>query len=131
MFRVSQVMLAIGMMCLAPEIGTAADFTLVNSSGFTIDQLYVVPCWGQHWGTNQLSGYPVVHSRSYTVTNLEPGCYDLMVILPIANECTIAGAVIRKHSSWVVTRTTVSQATLNACSGTEHFVAVGGRPWVP
>jgi hypothetical protein len=109
----------------------AADFTLVNSSGVTLDQLYIVPCWGAHWGTNQFVGYPIVNSRTYTVSDLTPGCYDLMIVLPIGNPCTIAGANIRNHMTWVVTRTTLRQATLNACSSTNHFVSVGGRPWIP
>src|SRR5690348_11824723 len=75
-----------------PGRAGASEFVLVNVSGVTIEQLYISPCGAQHWGPNHLSGTPVRSSRAYSVSNIEPGCYDIMVVLPPWNECIMAGA---------------------------------------
>jgi hypothetical protein len=109
----------------------AADVVLVNQSGFVLDQLYISPCVGAHWGPNQLIGAPVESSRSFTVSNIAPGCYDLKVVLPPLNSCIINGAAVFKRLVWTITWSTATEAAFDDCSRTAHIVSVGRRPWLP
>jgi len=109
----------------------AAEFSVVNSSGVTLDHFYMVPCAAPHWGANQLEKYPIVHSRVYTVTHLVPGCYDMMVVLPGGNECAVAGVKVHGSMAWVISRSTWVQARVNACSSVSNFVSVASRPLQP
>jgi hypothetical protein len=128
--RLRALMLAA--MVLVPPCGAgAADLVLVNQSGMTLDALYVSPCAGRHWGPNQLAGAWLGSSRSFTVSNLEPGCYDLKVVLPPWNECVINGAAIFKGLVWTITWSTATEAAFEDCSRTSHIVSVGRRPWIP
>src|ERR1700676_3235175 len=110
--RAQTLVLAALLATAMPHPALSAAFVLVNLSGQTIDQLYISPCGGRHWGPNQLYGAPVWSSRSFTVSNIEPGCYDVMVVLQPWNECIVAGAALRSRSglAWTITRSTVTQA---------------------
>ncbi len=56
----------------------APEFVLVNKSGRTIDEFYISPCWAKNWGNNQISWTPVWTSKTFTIKDIEPGCYNLM-----------------------------------------------------
>jgi len=116
---------------LAVGRAQAADFVLVNKSGLVVNELYVSPCGGRHWGPNQLTGTALESSRSFVVSNLRPGCYDLKVVLPPWNECTINGAAIFRNLVWTVTWSTATEASFENCSRIAHVVTSGRRPWIP
>jgi hypothetical protein len=109
----------------------AADITLVNHSGVVINKLYVSPCSVGQWGPNQLYDTPVESSRSMTVSNLAPGCYDLKIVLPPWNSCVLNGVAVRKAFVWTVTWSTVIESAFEDCSRMAHDVTVGKRPWIP
>jgi hypothetical protein len=128
--RAYSLPLAAMLASLAVEAAPAAEFVLVNTSGVTIDQLYISPCGGRHWGPNQLAGAPVWSSRAFAVSNIEPGCYDIMVVLPPWNECIMAGAALRRGLAWTISKSTVTQAILGDCSQLPNIVLGGRRPWL-
>src|ERR1700730_11849054 len=115
---------------VAPRAAVSAEFVLVNTSGVTIDQLYISPCGGRHWGPNQLAGAPVWSTRAFTVSNIEPGCYDIMVMLPPWNECILAGAALPHGLAWTISKSPVTQAALGDCSMSPNIVMGGRRPWL-
>jgi hypothetical protein len=116
---------------LTLQPAVSAEFVLVNTSGVTIDQLYISPCGGRHWGPNQLAGAPVMSSRAFSVSNIEPGCYDIMVVLPPWNECIMAGAALRHGLAWTISKSTVTQAVFGDCAQLPNIVMGGRRPWLP
>lgn len=116
---------------LATGEARAVDLVLVNQSGLVVAQLYVSPCGGRHWGPNQLAGTLVESSRSFAVSDLQPGCYDLKVVLPPWNECTINGAAIYKRFVWTLTWSTAIEGVFADCARTGHIVSDGRRPWIP
>jgi hypothetical protein len=128
--RAYSLPLAAMLASLAVEAAPAAEFVLVNTSGVTIDQLYISPCGARHWGPNQLAGAPVWSSRAFAVSNIEPGCYDIMVVLPPWNECIMAGAALRRGLAWTISKSTVTQAILGDCSQLPNIVLGGRRPWL-
>jgi hypothetical protein len=128
--RLQAIVLAAGLAFLAAPVANAAEFVLVNTSGITIDRLYISPCGGRHWGPNQLAGAPVWSTRAFTVSNIEPGCYDIMVVLPPWNECILAGAALRHGLAWTISKSTVTQAVFGDCSMSPNIVLGGRRPWL-
>ena len=112
------------------QAAVSAEFVLVNTSGVTIDHLYISPCGGRHWGPNQLADAPVWSTRAFTVSNIEPGCYDIMVVLPPWNECIMAGAALRRGLAWTISKSTVTQAIFGDCSQSPNIVMGGRRPWI-
>ena len=107
-----------------------AEVVLVNLTGQTIEQLYISPCGTRWWGPNQLAGAPLWSSRRFNISNIEPGCYDLMVVLPPWNECIISGAALRRGMVWTITRSTVTQALFGDCNMTAGVALSGRRPWL-
>src|ERR1700759_5414754 len=98
----------------------AANFVLVNTTGMTLDRLYISPCAGPHWGANQLAGSPGLSSRAFTISNLRPGCYDVMVVMPPWNECVVTGVAVLRSVVWRVTWSTAFQSEFGDCSQTAH-----------
>lgn len=129
--RLAASIVALGVMVLACRAAVAADFVLANETGFTINELYVSPCTGRHWGPNQLTGTYVESSRAYIVANLQPGCYDLKVVLPPWNACIINGVAIFKSLVLRMTWNSYIESTFDDCSRMAHMVPVGRRPWIP
>jgi hypothetical protein len=128
--RAHSLVLAAMLASVPLRAATSAEFVLVNTSGVTIDQLYISPCGGRHWGPNQLAGAPVWSTRAFTVSNIDPGCYDIMVVLPPWNECIMAGAALRRGLAWTISKSTVTQAAFGDCSMTPNIALSGRRPWL-
>jgi len=132
--RCACALMAAAMMALAPlQRANAAEFVLVNESGVRIEQLYIAPCGTRHWGSNQLAGASVPSSRAFSVANINPGCYDIMVVLPPWNECIMAGAALRRGRglAWTISKSTVTQAIFGDCNQLPNIVKGGRRSWTP
>jgi len=123
--------LAVIVAMLVASEARAADVVLVNHSGYVINKLYISPCTIDQWGPNQLSGTPIESSRSLTVSNLAPGCYDLKVVLPPWNSCVLNGAAVVNAFVWTVTWSTATESAFEDCSRTVRTVSTGRRPWIP
>jgi hypothetical protein len=126
--RLKGMMLAAGLAAPALHDAGAAEFVLVNTSGVTIEQLYISPCGHRVWGRNQLAGQPLWSTRAFSVSDINPGCYDVMVVLPPWNECILAGASLQRGLSWTISKSTVTQAIFGDCSQSPNIVMSGRRP---
>jgi hypothetical protein len=127
--RARNLMLAAMLATLSLDTANAAQFTLVNASGVTLYELYIAPCGSQHWGPNQFREGALSSSRTFTIANIEPGCYDLKVMVPFWNECLIEGAKLRGSIAWTITPMMLGSAVFGDCSYTEHYVSAGRLPW--
>ncbi len=123
------VLAAMMAVAVAPA-ARSAEFVLVNSSGVTIDRLYISPCGSRDWGRNQLTGQPLWSTRAFAVSDIAPGCYDIMVVLPPFNECIMAGASLQRGLSWTISKSTLTQAIFGDCSQSPHIVLGGRRPYL-
>ncbi|HLH10516.1 MAG TPA: hypothetical protein VKV77_01415 [Methylovirgula sp.] len=110
---------------------SSAELVLVNLSGSPIFEFYISPCWGPHWGTNQVYGSGVQPSRSFSIADLPPGCYDLRVVFPLGAECVVTGAWLRRYTAWRVNWAMKEEALTNECVTTYNVILSGRRPWVP
>jgi len=124
------LLLASALAMALPHAAQSADFVLVNTSGVALNELYISPCGAPHWGANQLIGAPLWSSRSFTVSHIVPGCYDVMVVLPPWNSCIATGLSMRRTTSWTISWATRVQASVDDCSRIAHVVSSGRRPWI-
>ena len=128
--RARSLILATMFATLLLSTADAAEFTVVNASGVALYNLYIAPCAGPHWGPNQLEGSQIPTSRRFTISNIQPGCYDVKLIVPYWNDCIIAGAaLLRGNMIWTITPTQLTDAVLGGCAYTLHYVSAGRRPW--
>ena len=126
--RFLSLMLAVALAATLSQGTQAAEFVLVNTSGVTIEALYISPCGHRDWGRNQLAGQPLWSTRAHSVSDIVPGCYDIMVVLPPWNECILAGASLQHGLSWTISKSTVTQAIFGDCSQSPNIVMSGRRP---
>jgi hypothetical protein len=127
--RARNMMLAATLATLSLNAADAAQFTLVNASGVTLYELYIAPCGAPHWGPNQFGPAALSSSRTFTIANIQPGCYDLKVTVPFWNECLIEGATVRGSIAWTITPMMLGNAVFGECSYTAHYVSAGRLPW--
>ncbi len=105
-----------------------AQFVLVNKSGRTIYQFYLSPCWAKNWGNNQISDTPVWTSKTFTIKDIEPGCYNMMVVIPpFDNRCVISGELVEGIKAWTISDWTPFRAAAGGCSYIAHPVSAGER----
>jgi len=106
---------------------SSAQFVLVNKSGVTIDQFYMSPCWARNWGNNQIAWTPIWTSKTFTIKDIEPGCYNLMVVMPYGNKCVISGELVEGIKAWTITHWMPFRAAAGGCSYIAHPVSAGER----
>src|SRR5262245_30347188 len=117
------------MTAMLSSTANAAEFTIVNASHIPLQHLYVSPCGAWHWGPDQFAG-ALPPSRSFTVSNIQAGCYDLQFVVAPWNSCVIAGATLRGNEVWKVTRWTVFGSQSGDCSHVAGYVPAYRRPWI-
>jgi hypothetical protein len=62
-----------------PPPPTVGSLSVVNSTSYTITQLFVAPASSGTWGTDQLSS-TIAPGGSFTLTDIPPGTYDFKAI---------------------------------------------------
>src|SRR5262245_45832437 len=84
--------LVFAVMAAAPSCAAAAELQIVNQSGKAIHELYVAPIGERTWGVDRLrQKQPNVIARgeTYTMADLAPGSYQLMLVDADGSECQI------------------------------------------
>ena len=130
LFSPGRLLLAASLAASMPHAAVSAEFVLVNKSGVTLKELYISRCGAPHWGANQLVGAALWSSRSFTISKIEPGCYDVMVVLPPWNGCIAAGVALRRTTAWTISWSTRVQASVDDCSSIANIASSGRRPWI-
>jgi len=70
----------------------AAELQIANSSGKAIHELYIAPSTDRDWGVDRLRGKQpgtIARGETYTVTDLAPGGYQIMMVDADGSECEI------------------------------------------
>jgi len=127
----SRVYRKIVMMVIAAAVSStanAAEFTIVNASPVPLQHLYISPCGERHWGPDQFTE-ALPPSRFFTVSSIQPGCYDVEFVVAPWNTCVIAGAALRRNEVWKVTQWTVFGSQSGDCSHVAGYVPAKRRPW--
>ena len=84
--------LIVALSFVGPTGATAAELQIVNQSGKAIHELYVASAGERTWGADRLrQKQPNVIARgeTFTVADLAPGSYQLMLVDADGSECQI------------------------------------------
>jgi hypothetical protein len=118
----------VAMVVTISSAANAAEFTIVNGSQVPLEHLYISPCGAKEWGPDQFAG-SLPPSRSFTVSDIRPGCYDIEFVVAPWNVCVTAGAALRRSDVWKVTQWTVFGSQGGDCSHVASYAAAGRRSW--
>jgi hypothetical protein len=59
---------------------TQSYLRLENNTGATFVRIYMSHCGDPYWGPDQLGDGVLSDGDVYTITNIRPGCYDIMFV---------------------------------------------------
>ena len=106
--------LALGtMLAFGCGAALALDLEIVNQSRTTIQHLYLSAAGERAWGDDQLGegeDDTIDPGDSYTVTDIEPGRYDLKLVARDGTTCIISDQRFGTDKVW-----TVTEAMLDTC----------------
>ena len=99
---------------VATSIGVRAlDLELSNASKTPLHHLYFSTVGEKNWGEDQLGDTDedvVGPGDSYTLTDIEPGKYDLKLVASDGTECVLGNVRFGVDKTW-----TVTEAMLDSC----------------
>ena len=81
-----------GAVALAPSGVAAAELQIVNQSGKEIHELYLASAGERSWGSDRLRQKRpnlIARGETFTVADLAPGSYQLMLVDADGSECQI------------------------------------------
>jgi hypothetical protein len=83
-----------------------SELNVINSSDFTIEELYVTEVGSPTWGPNLLGDVPLVPDASITLT-VAFGTYDALLVDETGADCQLSAIDLRADDpTWVVTNDT-------------------------
>ncbi|HKA70530.1 MAG TPA: hypothetical protein VKE26_01925 [Xanthobacteraceae bacterium] len=80
------------MLVVVPAGAAAAELQIVNQSGTAIHELYLASAGERSWGADRLRQKQpnvIAGGETYTVADLAPGSYQLMLVDADGSECQI------------------------------------------
>ena len=84
--------LACVVIAVTPSWAAAAELQIVNQSGKTIHELYLASAGERTWGADRLRQKQpnlIARGETYTMVDLAPGTYQLMLVDADGSECQI------------------------------------------
>jgi len=78
---------------------------VTNSSRYAIHYLYMSSSENARWGPDQLDDFVLSTGRSFTITDITPGEYDIMFVDEDGDKCVLEDIAIFKNTSWELTTT--------------------------
>lgn len=84
----------------------AHDLDIVNKSRTSIHHLYLSPVKADEWGDDQLgdgSGDTVEPGDTFTLTEIDRGRYDVMLVADDGTECVVEDVRFNESKEWVIT----------------------------
>lgn len=103
--------LSLGLMSTA----CAHELDIVNRSKTTVHHLYLSDSKDAEWGPDQFGNGNkdvVEPGETFTLTDIEPGRYDVKVVAADGTECVIENVRIAESKEWVIT-----ESMLDDCEG--------------
>ena len=90
--------------------GSHYSLTLVNTSGYNIEHLYLSSSDTDRWGPDQLGRHTLESGGSFTLTDIRPGEYDIKFVDEDGDTCIVPHKNVFHNLSWEL-----SQSWLLSC----------------
>src|SRR5437667_11906529 len=78
------------------------SLTLVNTSGYTIDEIYLSSSELDVWGQDLLGNRTLPSGSRFTITDIEPGEYDVKLVDQDGDSCKMRRQNVFRNLSWGV-----------------------------
>jgi hypothetical protein len=87
-----------------PALSSAATIEFVNQSSWEIHEIYLSPSNDRSWGEDYLEKDVLEKGDSLTITNVDPGSWDIMVVDEDGDKCVIEGVKFARkdRDRWVI-----------------------------
>lgn len=87
-----------------PMLASAATVEFVNQSTWEIHEIYLSPSSQSSWGDDYLEADILEKGDSLTITDVEPGKWDVMVVDEDGDKCIIEGVRFSQSDKdrWVI-----------------------------
>jgi len=97
--------LAMAALACSPMIASAASLEFVNQSSWEIHEIHVSPASQRNWGEDYLGSDILEKGDSLTLTGLEAGSWDILVIDEDGDRCILEGIDYdtSDRDRWVIT----------------------------
>ncbi len=88
----------------APALSSAATVEFVNQSSWDIYEIYLSPSSESSWGDDYLERDVLSKGDSLTITDVDPGSWDVMVVDEDGDKCVIEGVKFSRNDRdrWVI-----------------------------
>lgn len=88
----------------APALTSAASVEFVNQSSWDIYEIYLSPSNDTNWGDDYLEKDVLTKGESLTITNVDAGSWDVMVVDEDGDKCVIEGVKFNRsdRDRWVI-----------------------------
>lgn len=95
--------LAVAAVACAPTIALAAKVEFVNQSAWEIHEVYFSPASKKNWGKDHLDSEVLEKGDSLTLSGIEAGTWDVMIVDEDGDKCVIEDVAISGTDRWVIT----------------------------
>ena len=89
-------------LAIAPAIAQAAKVVFVNQSSWEIHEIYFSPASQSSWGEDYLGNEILEKGDSLTLSNVEPGVWDVRVVDEDGDECVLEKVALDSSDKWVI-----------------------------
>jgi hypothetical protein len=95
--------------CIAPFPVSAQwnhySLTVTNASSYGINRIYLSPSDDNNWGPDQLGRNVIGAGRTFTLTGIRPGEYDVRFVDEDGDSCILKNQNMFTNISWRLTNT--------------------------
>ena len=91
-------------LAFAPAVAMAATGEFVNQSSWDIYEIYLSPSNQKTWGEDYLESDVLTKGDSLTITDVDAGTWDVMVVDEDGDKCVVEGVKFNKRDKdrWVI-----------------------------
>ncbi len=83
--------------------GRSSKVKLVNSSDWSLEEMYLSSTDNEEWGPDQLGHHVIKPGETFTLTNVPCGLWDVKLVDEDGDECVVESVEICKSETWNVT----------------------------
>ncbi len=94
--------LAAAAVSYAPTLAVAANVDFVNQSAWEIHEVYFSPSSQTNWGEDYLDNEVLEKGDSLTLSDVEVGTWDVMIVDEDGDKCVLEDVVISGSDRWVI-----------------------------
>lgn len=104
---------ALFVLLLAPAASAATpnrySLKIHNVSKFTVAHIYVSNSEHPKWGPDEMKSFTLSPGRTFTVTNIKPGEYDIKFVDAKGRDCILKNKAITRDIAWKLTTEWIQQ----------------------